>query len=787
MRRPERRAAWYDRVDLRGALAVLLSGVAVQMFSGVVSDKVLSPRIKNVVSYPAIALTVLSGLALIWFAYRRVQAVPDSEDDPPQVAAPSGPPRLLWNPPETELLGREDDLRAAVERASADRLVAVVGPRDIGTSAVAAEVVRELPADDVEPGVPAKYRLDLRSRSSQSPEEVRVVVTRLLEGFGVDVPARDDDAAHASAADRLLAELRGTRTVLLLDQVSSPDQVRWLVDELGAAPDVTLVIAGEQAVADAVRESDVVHVGPLSTEDGARLLLQQLGRPGAEPADDAERNDVHRLVAACLGRPRAIRDVAAALTGPAADWTLAELAAAVTATADTPGDVFRVRLTVLARIRASLSRDAVRLMEALAALPVTELPPEAVTALVPAGPGDPLRELTTRDLVRYVPPGRYRMPQEVRWAVRHGVGPDERRARSVRSRAVARLVRHYADLAEARAADLVVPGTAGVAGRWFRAEEALLLELLRQPDSSAGTFPDLCRVADALDVWHSREKQGAALLAAANGLAAAAARHEDPTVQALAGVRRAAALRMAGRSEEAEVELGKVDGRRSSVVAGREQLAWALLHVERAERARRDGGTPASVQDVLLDAERSLRHCLELLPRVDLAAQVCARLNLGVVRLLQGQPIRAAEHLTRAGELATAADDWSARAHVTELLGVTSWRRRRPLEAVRRWRRALDLYRELAEDDGAARCLAHLGSAALHDGEVAALVRGDTSGGALSGAEASAVARPMLLESLWLRAGQPPDAAGTVLVKRYLAESAKRGGHPGLTSSSPGP
>jgi tetratricopeptide (TPR) repeat protein len=787
VRQPGRRRAWYDRVDLRGALVILLSGIAVQMVSDVVSDKVLSPRVKSLVSYPAIVLTVLSGLALIWFAYRRVQTGAVREAVPAPAAASPGPPRLLWDPPEIELLGREDDLRAAVERASADRLVAVVGPRDIGTSAVAAEVVRRLPADDVEPGVPAKYRLDLRSRSSQSPEEVRVVVTRLLEGFGVDVPARDDDAAHTSAADRLLAELRGTRTVLLLDEVSSPEQVRWLVDELGDAPDVTLVIAGEQAVADAVRESDVVHVGPLSTEDGARLLLQQLGRPGAEPADDTERHVVRRLVAACLGRPRAIRDVAAALTGPGADWTPAELAAAVESTVDTPGDVFRVRVAVLARIRESLSREAIRLVEALAALPVTELPPEAVTSLVPAGTGDPLRELTERDLVRYVPPGRYRMPQEVRWAVRHGVDPLDRSATTVRNRAVARLVHHYADLAEARAADLVVPGTAGVAGRWFRAEEALLLELLRQPDSSAGTFPDLCRVADALDVWHSREKQGAALLAAADGLAAAATRHADPAVQALAGVRRAAALRMAGRPEEAEAELGRVDGRRPPAVAGREQLAWALLHVERAERARRAGGAPATVQDALLTAERSLHRCLELLPRVDLAAQVCARLNLGVVRLLQDQPIRAAEHLTRAGELAAAADDWSARAHVTELLGVTSWRRGRPPEAVRRWKQALDLYRELAEDDGAARCLAHLGSAALHDGEVAALVRGDTSGGALSDAEASAVAQPMLLESLWLRAGQPPDAAGTVLVKRYLAESARRGGHPGLTSSSPGP
>ncbi|GLZ34067.1 hypothetical protein Lesp02_62540 [Lentzea sp. NBRC 105346] len=674
----------FTRIDLYKVLAALVFAIAVQLLSDVVSDKVLSPAVRKAIAIPT--LVVIAACVVVWL----VLAVRRGKGDRPPGASiePTAPaPPLDWEPPATGLFGRDDEVLDAVRRASEHHVVAIVGPRDIGTSALAAEVVGKLPGP--------KYRLDMRSRSSEEPEEVRVVVSRLLSAFKLDVPARDDDASLTDAAHRLFEELAGRSAVLFLDEVSEPDQVRWL---LVGSRDTTVVIAGEQRVADAVRPDEAVQVGPLSPEDGTRMLLAELGWAKVDRSDE---HLVHRLVAACLGRPRAIRDVALQLKG---DWTLASLVAAVESTEDTPGHVFRVRVAVLGRIRESLSPNAIRLMEALARLPVTALPPAAVAALVPSG-DDAVRELTDRDLVRYVPPGRYRMPLEVRRAVQHSTEGKKRGAQ----RPLARLVRYYADLAEARALELVAPETSERASEWFLAEEALLLELVRQP----GPFADVCRIADALDGWHSREQRAAELLAVANALAAAADREHDLGVGALAAVRRSTALRMAGRIDEAASALAEAEDRRVPAFAAREQLAWALLHLERSDA------------DSLQTAERSLRRSLDLLPHDDLAGQACVRINLGVLRLRQAQPVKADEHLARAAELASDAGDWSTRAHAIELLGVASWRRGRHPEAVKRWTRALGMYRELDEEIGTARCLAHLGGAALTDGSVAALVRGE--------------------------------------------------------------
>lgn len=122
--------------------------------------------------------------------------------------------------------------------------------------------------------------------------------------------------------------------------------------------------------------------------------------------------------------------------------------------------------------------------------------------------------------------------------------------------------------------------------------------------------------------------------------------------------------------------------------------------------------------------------------------------------------------------MATAAQDWPGRAHAIEVLGVASWRRQRRVEAVVRWRQALGLHRELGEDQGAARCLLHLGSVALLEPPVAGVK--DSSPRALHPAEAAAVAVLLLAESLRLRAGQGAAAPGTRLAQRYLELARER-------------
>jgi tetratricopeptide (TPR) repeat protein len=775
---------WLWRAFWTGVAGITVGGLS-QVYGDLVSDQVLNPAVKRFVGIPATALMVVALVALAGRWWFRLRAAPDPEAPPPTPPTEvPGPPSLRWDPPDGMLFGRDEEMRAAVRRVRTHGVVAVVGPRDIGTSAIAAEVVRRLPVDPNADGLPARYRLDLRGRSSEAPEEVRAVATRLLGAFGLDEPARDDAESLADAARRLLDRLRGRRTVLLLDEVARPEQVDWLVDRLGGAGETAVVIAGEQAAADAVRSDEVVHVGPLPPADGRRMLLTELGRSPDETLDDAEAGAVGQLVAACLGRPRAIRDIATELTSAQRDWTLAELAAAVESTGVAGGPVFRIRVAMLARIRHSLSPAANQLMLALAGLPVTELPPAALAVLVvvPAG-ADPLRELTERDLVRFVPPGRYRMPQEVRLAVLHGAGGSAGRRSGGPQGALNRLVRHYAELAERWAVGLGAPETSPAAVSWFRAEEAMLLELVRHAEDPR-SLGAVCRIADALEAWHSREQRAADLLATADALRDAAHRAADPTVEALAVVRRSVALRMAGRLAEAEADARSVtaDEHRVPAIAARGHLALALANVAQAvgwrdedgpladarRPAERSGGQEdLAAQEALAEAERALHRCLGLLPRADVAAHIAARIDLGVVRLRQGYPVRAVEHLAHAEQLATETENWSARAHAVELLGVVSWRRGRSPEAISRWRQALELYRELGEDQGVARCLLHLGTVAVTEPAVAGLVQGSAVR-ELTPAAGAEVAVPLLTESLRLRAGQPADAQGTRLARRYL-------------------
>jgi hypothetical protein len=180
---------------------------------------------------------------------------------------------------------------------------------------------------------------------------------------------------------------------------------------------------------------------------------------------------------------------------------------------------------------------------------------------------------------------------------------------------------------------------------------------------------------------------------------------------ALAGVRLASALRMAGRLDEAEAVLAEVGTPKAGVVRAREQLAWALLH--------------------------------------------------------QGELVRAAEHLTRAEEQAVTAQDWPGRAHAIELLGVEGGRTPSPGGA-RHWSCTGSSARTGARHVA---CSTRVPRPVRCRGR--GLVRDDTPR-----ALDPAVAQPVLLESLWLWAGQPPDSMGTRLVKRHLATVARLAGPP---------
>jgi hypothetical protein len=77
------------------------------------------------------------------------------------------------------------------------------------------------------------------------------------------------------------------------------------------------------------------------------------------------------------------------------------------------------------------------------------------------------------------------------------------------------------------------------------------------------------------------------------------------------------------------------------------------------------------------------------------------------VRLALGDSARAEIHLTHAVERATAAGDWSGRAHAVELLGIAAWQTGAVTEALWQWQAAELAFEELGETVAASRCRGH--------------------------------------------------------------------------------
>lgn len=108
------------------------------------------------------------------------------------------------------------------------------------------------------------------------------------------------------------------------------------------------------------------------------------------------------------------------------------------------------------------------------------------------------------------------------------------------------------------------------------------------------------------------------------------------------------------------------------------------------------------------------------LPREDVAGEVCALLNLALVHLRQGRLDAARDRLELAETLAADGRDPAGLAHVREVFGVLDWAVGAPGRALRSWQAALSEWRDLGDRLGIARCLQHLGSAAVLDPELGA-------------------------------------------------------------------
>ncbi|WP_433655711.1 hypothetical protein ACQPW1_32695 [Nocardia sp. CA-128927] len=268
--------------------------------------------------------------------------------------------------------------------------------------------------------------------------------------------------------------------------------------------------------------------------------------------------------------------------------------------------------------------------------------------------------------------------------------------------AVTALLHYYADQATRWAFALDSVRFAAGARRWFEAQEPDLHKLVTACASRGTEIPataagELVRIGDALDAWYARIGDGAcqATLAAAlcdvNGLKKVVLQHDLALMRA-----------------------GRLDGRPkryrprnlSTSLAARWEHHAALRLLTVAPGNQRRPVDFAAVAD-------QLEASWWLLPREDVAGEVCALINLAVVHIHQGRLDAAQDRLELAESLTRTGRDPDGRAQIHETLGVVWWARGGFRRALRCWQQALTAYRTLDDKLGTARCLQHLGSAMI--------------------------------------------------------------------------
>lgn len=314
------------------------------------------------------------------------------------------------------------------------------------------------------------------------------------------------------------------------------------------------------------------------------------------------------------------------------------------------------------------------------------------------------------------------------------------------------------------------------AAEWFETEEPRLRRLVTKHADNPAAADALALICDALDTWYVRQRRPADLLHLAERLAAVAHHASRRDLKELAAARAATAYRMLGELDSATRELGRsaelaARGRTAAAVRARREVEWALSNLSRA-----DASSPgADRAEHLTSAQDRLADAAAALPRADLAGDTAIHLNLGLVALYRAETGTALDHLRLAAARALTARDVGTQAHAHELAGVVAWSQDHHREAAAWWQRAEHLYAEVAEHESRARCLQHLGSAALRSPTIAAQLR-------RPGERAEAVPLRLLEASAGLRAGTRDHP----LLQYYLEEAGTASPTPAAPTPAPG-
>ncbi|WP_236566778.1 tetratricopeptide repeat protein [Nocardia sp. CY41] len=269
--------------------------------------------------------------------------------------------------------------------------------------------------------------------------------------------------------------------------------------------------------------------------------------------------------------------------------------------------------------------------------------------------------------------------------------------------ALTALLQHYADRAGRWAIALESRRFAVGARRWFETEEPYLRALVAACANPGREFPPaavahLIRLGNALDVWYARIGSGENETGVADDLC---------SLPGIDELNRDLVLLRAGRLDERP--RGYRPRRLSTSLAARWEHQTAL---------RRLATAPLDLDEVA----DQLETAWWLLPRDDVAGEVCALINLAVVHIRQGRLDAAQDRLELAESLTRTGVDPDGRAQTHETMGALWWARGEPRRALRCWQLALSAYRVLDDDPGIGRCLQHLGSAVVADPDHATLL-----------------------------------------------------------------
>ncbi|MBB6570192.1 tetratricopeptide repeat protein [Kribbella sandramycini] len=330
-------------------------------------------------------------------------------------------------PDDLELFtGRAEEL-AVLRRLSFERsapvVVAVAGMAGVGKTRLAVHAAHRLV------GVDQVLAVNLRGFDPRDPAEPGAVLEAFLRLLGVRV-SRAPGAEHSARTAKLGEVLRGRRSVILLDNAASAEQVLPL---LPGVPGSVVVVTSRRRLD--LPGAQALQLGPFTPAESDELLRKAVGdRVRADPATAGR-------IAVQMGQlPLALALVAGRIDA-SPDWSLTDHLERLV-------ERGRIRClddaveNALAQSYSSLPPARRTLLRMLALHPGTDFDSSAAAVL--AGVPDTtdlLDELVAGNLLQQRAPGRYEMHDLVRvYAAKCGSDEDPASARRA---ALTRLVDHY--------------------------------------------------------------------------------------------------------------------------------------------------------------------------------------------------------------------------------------------------------------------------------------------------------------------------------------------------------